>query len=367
VSDTSVKVTVDGRPLTSSDLALIRSVDVSEAMNAQTQVSIVIACNVDNVSNWSTPLDSLVAPFARFQVEIDRGEDSLVVPARATSASWSLRAGGLSMLTIAGLDASADLDREEHDRSWGGMSDADIASALLAPVATPKVGTITRPPDGTDRFTPHQRGTDWSFLRALAARNDFDVYLTSEKGVLLGVFDRIDPKAEAQKPPLDLGYGSLGGTASVQVQLVTGQRVRFTYGTDGQGGQQVAENDGTGNAMGTQSLGGATTVLRDGNDLPGTQTPDVAARVLAERSAFGASLSVTLTAPGMPLLRARRTVTVRGLGPLVSGPWLVKSVRHTITQGGHTQALTLTRNALGDSGAAGAGAGAAVAAVAGAL
>ena len=132
----------------------------------------------------------------------------------------------------------------------------------------------TPPPDGTDHFTPHQRATDWSFLRTLAARNDFDVYLTSENGVLLGVFDRIDPTAAAQAS-LDLGYGSLGGTASVQVQLVSGQRVRLTYGTPGQGEQQVAENDGTGNAMGTQSLGGATTVLRDANDLPGTQTPDV--------------------------------------------------------------------------------------------
>jgi phage protein D len=365
VGDTSVTVTVDGQPLTASDLTLIRSVDVSEAMNTQTQVSIVVACDVDNVSNWSTPLDSLVVPFARFQVEIDRGPDSLVVPARATSVSWSLQAGDTSTLTVAGLDASADLDREEQDRSWGGMSDADIASALLAPVATPKVGT-TPQPDGGDRFTPHQRSTDWSFLRTLAARNDFDVYLTSQGGVLFGVFDRVDPKAEPQAS-LDLGYGALGGTASVQVQLVTGQKVRYTYGTDGQGEQQVAENDGTGDAMGTQSLGGATTVLRDGNDLPGTQTPDVAARVLAERSAFGASLSVVLTAPGMPLLRARRTVTIRGLGTLVSGLWLVKSVRHTITQGGHVQALTLARNALGDSGAAGAGAGAAIAALAGAL
>jgi phage protein D len=365
VSDTSVKVKVDGKTLTASDLALIRSVDVSEAIKAQTQVSIVVTCNVDNASNWSTPLDSLVKPFAPFQVEINRGTASLVVPARATSASWSLQAGGLSTLTIAGLDASADLDKEEHDKDWGGMGDADIASALLAQYA-PTVGDIKQKPDGTDRFTPHQRGTDWSFLRQLAERNDFDVYLTSDmNGVLHGVFDRIDTKAEPQKPPLDLGYGSLGGTASVQVQLVTGQRVKLTYGIDGQKEQQVAENDGKGNAMGTRSLGGATTVLRDVNDLPGTQTPDVAARVLAERSAFGASMSVTLTAPSMPLLRARRTVTVRGLGSLVSGLWLVQSVRHTITQGGHVQALTLTRNALGDSGAAGAGA--ADAALAGAL
>jgi phage protein D len=226
------------------------------------------------------------------------------------------------------------------------------------------VGT-TPPPDGTDNFIPHQHATDWSFLKALAARNDFDVYLTSENGQLIGVFDRIDPTA-APQASLDLGYGALGGLADVQVQLVAGQRVQFTYGVPGEGDQQVAENDGTGSAMGTQSLGGATVVLRDGNDLAGIQTPDVAARVLAERSAFGATLSVTLTAPSMPLLRARRTVTVRGLGPLVSGLWLVKSVRHTITPGGHAQAVTLTRNALGDSGTP-TGTGAAMAALAGAL
>jgi phage protein D len=364
VADTSVALAVGGQVLTADDLALISSVDVSEAMNAQTQIGVVVACDVDNTSDWSTPLDSLVVPFAPFEVTIARGTDSLVVPARATSASWSLQAGAPSTLTIAGLDASADLDREEHDQSWGGVSDADIASALLGPVATPQLGT-TPPTDGTGNFTPHQRATDWSFLKALAARNDFDVYLTSENGQLLGVFDRIDPTA-APQATLDLGYGSLGGLANVQVQLAAGQRVQYTYGIPGEGDQQVAENDGTGNAMGAQSLGGATTVLRDGNDLAGVQTPDVAARVLAERSAFGASLSLTLTAPDMPLVRARRTVTVRGLGTLVSGLWLVKSVRHTITQGGHTQAITLTRNALGDSGTD-TGLGAEAAALAGAL
>ena len=71
------------------------------------------------------------------------------------------------------------------------------------------------------------------------------------------------------------------------------------------------------------------------------------ATAMAERSAFTASLTATLAAPNMPLLRARRTVTVRGLGSLLDGLWLVKSVTHQITQAGHTQALALTRNALG--------------------
>jgi hypothetical protein len=367
VPDSSVTLTVSGLTLSASDMALVSSVDVLEAMYAQTQVSVVVTCDVDNTGEWSTPLDSLVAPFAPFQIEIDRDGQSLIVPARATSASWSLQPGSLSTLTIAGLDASADLDQVEQNRSWAGVSDADIARTLLGPVATPQTGQ-TPLPDGADRFTAHQRGTDWSFLRALAQRNDFDVYLTvGDQGVLTGVFDKIDPNGPEQAT-LDLGYGSLGGVATVQVQLAASQHVLFCYGVEGEGDQQVAENDGTGNAMGAQSLGGATTVLRDSNDLPGVQSPDVAAQALAERSAFCATLSVSLTGPAMPLLRARQTAVVTGLGTVLSGKWLVQSVRHTITQGGHVQALTLTRNALGAASAGpDAAAEAGVAALAGAL
>lgn len=364
MTDTRVSITVGGSPIADADLSRVRTVTVSEAMNSQTQVSIEVTSEADNTSNWTSPLDSLVHPMAPFEIIMTRGSDSLAVSARAATATWSLQAGGLSTLTIAGIDASADLDRDEHDRSWGGASDAEIATALLAPFAPVQVGT-TATPDGTDKYTPHQRGTDWSFLRALASRNDFDVYVVSQNGTLIGVFDKIDPLA-APQASLDLGYGALGGTASVEVQLLVGQTVQVTHGTPGDGEQQIASDDGTGNAMGTQSLGGATTVLRDANDVTGTQTAADMARSLAEQSAFGAGLSVTLDAPAMPLLRARRPVTVRGLGTLISGQWLVKSVRHTVTPAGHSQAISLTRNALGDSGSAGGLAGA-VAALAGAL
>ena len=232
MSDTSVVVSVGGRPLPANALDSVQSVDVSEAMGAQTQVSVVVTARVSDRSDWTSPLDALVGPFAPFQVAITRGPDELVVPARATSAAWSLQAGDLSSLTIAGLDASADLDREEHDKAWGGVSDANIASALLGTICTPRVGT-TPQPDGTDTFTPHQRATDWAYLRTLAARNDFDVYMTSEHGRLVGVFDRTDPLA-APQATLDLGYGALGGAASVSVQLVSGQKVDVTHGAEGQ-------------------------------------------------------------------------------------------------------------------------------------
>ena len=360
MSDTTVSVSVGGRPLPASALSSVSSVDVNEAMNAQTQVSVVVTATTDDKSGWSSPLDSLVQPFAEFEVAIRRGDDALVVPARSTSAAWSVQAGTASTLTIAGLDASADLDQEDHDKPWEGVSDAAIARELLGRVGTPRV-TDTQAPEGTDTSTPRQRGTDWAYLRMLAERNQFDVYVTSENGQVIGVFAPTDVLAHPSAR-LDLGYGALGGTASVNVQLVAGQAVKVTHAVEGEQEQQVAFNDGRGQAMGSQSLGGAVTVLRHEHDLEGRQSVEVAARVMAENSAFGATLSISLTAPSMPLLRARRTVTVRGLGPLVSGLWLVKSVRHTITPGGHTQSVSLTRNALGErAGAAGGLLGAAMA------
>ena len=276
-----------------------------------------------------------------------------MVPARATSASWSLQAGGLSTLTVAGLDASADLDREERDRPGAGSSDADIASALLAAGrASPRVG----PDAGPGRHRPLHPAPARDRLgvpETLAARNDFDVYVTSENGRHVRRLRPGRTRSRGRRPPLDLGYGSLGGSANVQVQLVSraaGDCSRTA--SAGEAAQQVARsNDGKGSAMGAQSLGGAATVLRDPSRRARPPDPGQGGPGPGRASAFGASMSVTLTAPDMPLVRARRTVRVRGLGPLVSGKWLVKSVRHTVTQAGHTQALALTRNALGDSAA----------------
>ena len=346
--ETITKVSIGGTALPEAGAARVLSIDVSEAMNAQTQVSIVAMVSVDDVSTWTSPLDPLAEPFAKFEISIVRGrdEDALVVPARATSASWTIQPGGASSMTVAGLDASAELDREEKEKSWAGLSDGDIARQLLAPVGTPRVGTT--PPARAESAAPRQRGTDWAYVKQLAERNQFDVWVTSENGTPKAVFDKVDPLAKPSVT-LDLGYGALGGSANVTVQLVAGQAVKVTHAVEGQPDQQVAFNDGKGHAMGPRSLGGAVTVLRHEQDLDGRQTPDDAARIMAENSAFGATLSITLAAPETPLVRARRTAMIRGLGPQLSGLWLVRSVRHAVTPGGHTQTVSLTRNALGDS------------------
>jgi hypothetical protein len=64
------------------------------------------------------------------------------------------------------------------------------------------------------------------------------------------------------------------------------------------------------------------------------------------------------------VLRAGMLVALNGIGAVLSGNWIVWTVRHTLTQQGHKMAFTLLRNAVGNPPSGGGGA---LGALAGAL
>lgn len=53
------------------------------------------------------------------------------------------------------------------------------------------------------------------------------------------------------------------------------------------------------------------------------------------------------TTIGLPSLRAKRNLEVRGVGRKFSGVYYVEAVRHRIDSGGYSCEVTLRRNALG--------------------
>ncbi|WP_170850833.1 hypothetical protein [Arthrobacter sp. OV608] len=335
---------------------------LEEALGGQSKVSVVVTMATGMRSTWNSPLDSLVAPAARFGVEIYRGGRSFSVDARSVAASWSFVPGGVSTLTVEGMDRSVELDRRDVQKLWQDTTDSTIARTIFGDHGLP--AQVDSTPSGADSetYSPQQDATDWAFLKGLAGRNGFDVYVESVEGVPTGMFRKIDVTA-APQVRITLGYGEQGGRVGASVQLLTGQEVHVTRSVPGTADVDVANDNGMGQAMGSRSLGGVTLVRT--NTSAGMSVVDArtTAIAMAERSAFGATLTVTLTAPDAPLVRARRTVRVAGLGEILDGPWLVRSVRHTVTPGGHTQALSLTRNALGDPAAGGVGALAAAAGV----
>jgi phage protein D len=356
--DTRTVIAVGGSPLSPSDLFRVQSVHVEETLGAPDKVSIAVAMDTDNRSGWTSPLDALVAPAKPFTVTLTRGGVSYSIDARSVSASWNLVAGGLSTLTVEGMDRSVEMDRKHFQCLWDRTTDSAIASTLFSRYGLAlKVGS-TPARTGPAVYSPQQDKTDWAFLQDLAGRNGFDVRVETIDGTPTGVFERINPTQDAQTS-IDLGYGELGGTASASVQLLAGQEVHVTRSIPDTGGTDSASDLGTKNAMAEVSLGSATTL--HANAAAGVSVVDAqtTATAMAERSAFAANLTATLAAPNMPLLRARRTVTVRGLGSVLDGLWLVKSVTHQITPAGHTQALALTRNALGAAAGSGGAASAA--------
>jgi hypothetical protein len=364
MADTTVGISINGAALSAADLTRVQSVHVEQTTGGRDLVSVVVSVLADNRSNWTSPLDALVAaPAVPFRVTLTRSGDALTVEGFSGSVSWQLTPGGLSTLSVSGMDGSVNLDRVEQTTPQLG-TDSEVAEAIFSRNGlTAQVGSTT----STDSsFTPQQRATDWWFLQQLAQRNNFDVWVEITDGQPLWHFEAVELDGTPQTT-LNLGFGSHGGTPSATVDMLAGRTVQVTRVVPGTTTVDQATDDGDGAAMGPRSLAGWATVRADRGDTSGTQDAATTARSLAQSSAFGATLSVSLSVPSMPLLRAHRTVDVAGVGPLLSGTWLVRTVSHTVTQGGHTQDVTLVRNALGSSAGAGgvAGAGAALASAVG--
>jgi phage protein D len=354
--ETRTSITVNGALLGAHDLDLVQSLSLEETLGGQDKVSITVQLVTSSSSAWTSSLDPLVAPATPFHVTLTRGTDTVEVEARSVSASWQIAPGGSSTITVEGMDRSVELDRQDVQRLWQDTNDAAIADTIFSEHGLAALVDSTPSGADSDTYSPQQSATDWAFLKGLAGRNGFDLHVGSVNGVVTGVFGKIDVTAPAQAT-IALGYGPLGGSASASVQLLAGQEVHVTRTVPGTSDVDAASDNGQGHAMGSRSLGGVTLVRTHTAGSVSVLDAQSTATAMAERSAFGATLNATLTSADSPLIRARRTVTVAGLGEALDGLWLVRSVRHTVTQGGHSQALGLIRNALGNP-AEGGGAGA---------
>lgn len=345
--ETRTTITIDGATLREHDLDLVQSLSLEETLGGQDKVSVTVQLVTSDSSAWSSSLDPLVAPATPFHVALTRGGETVEVEARSVSASWQIAPGGSSTITVEGMDRSVELDRQDVQRLWQDTDDAAIAETIFSEHGLAAQVDSTPTGADSDTYSPQQSATDWAFLKGLAGRNGFDLHVESVNGVVTGVFRRVDVNAAAQTT-LALGYGALGGSATASVQLLTGQEVHVTRTVPGTSDVDTASDSGRGHAMGSRSLGGVTLVRTNTAGSVGVLDAQTTATAMAERSAFGATLTATLTSADSPLVRARRTVTVAGLGEALDGLWLVRSVRHTITPGGHSQAVGLIRNALGN-------------------
>jgi phage protein D len=348
--DTTLKIELDGEAVADEDIQELLDVQVEESSVDADAATLVARVEPGADGEWVSLLDSLVTPQTGVAVEIARGEVSYRFDGVSTEAVWDLDAGGSSRLTVKAVDRTLELDLEEKVVAWPGTSESGIAEAIFGSYGLD--ANVESTPSGPDPdvHVLIQRATDMGFLRSLATKWGYAVYLESENGRGVGHFHPIDPLADPQGE-LALGFGGDALRVETRAQLSAGQRVhaeRIPVLTDA---PQTGDSAGDDEAQGQRTLGGQATLLLAPDDVTGEVDPLAAATGIARLSAFAATLTTEVDTAGVGLmLRAKRTVLVKGLGSSLSGLYLVQRVRHVLGADRHRQQLTLVRNALGLTG-----------------
>lgn len=348
--DTRLLVEVDGTTVGDEDLLALAEVVVEESTDAGDAVHISAAVDAGDGGQWTSLLDPLVTPRTALVVGITNGDVSYRFEGSSTEAEWVIDAAGSSSLAVKAIDRTLDMDAAELVVAWPGASDATIASAIFA-----NYGLSTKVDDTPDGPDPDvhvvlQRATDWAFLRALAAKWGYATFVEADGDTLVGHFRLLDPLADPQAT-LSLGFGGDATKVRVTARLTAGETLSASRLRTLSDATDSATADGTDQAQGTSPLGGQVTLLLTPADVDGEIDATAAVTGLARRAASAVTLDadIDVATTGI-MLRSRRTVLVKGLGDTLSGRYVVDRVRNRVTPAGHTQSVTLTRNALGLTG-----------------
>jgi len=262
-------------------------------------------------------------------------------------------------LEVWGQDASVLMGLTETVKVWSGMTDADVAEQILSSYgfsADPANSKEPGPVHSEDEHALVQRDSDAEFLRRLARRTGrwFRVVSADKPGKRTGFFasptldsppvatiDVTDP-AKSTVTVLDFSWDAARPTSvqSRQVSLTDNDQAGVS-GDTSDSGLTLLDARGLAAFTGRER----TVVLTAAADT--AALPDRTAGVLRESGWFVRCEGTADVNVLKRVLRVGDVVEVTGCGSLLSGDYLVWSVRHTFTTQAHTMAFALVRNALG--------------------
>lgn len=348
MADSVFTIKVGGRALAPGDLDRIVELQLEEATQEADAAVLTARLDPDSSGDWRSPLDDLATPKTALVVEVQRDGDTYRFEGSATEATWQVEPGGPSQLVVKAVDRTLEMALEEKVVSWR-SADSAIADSILSSYGfRPDVKATPDKPD-PDVHVVLQRATDLAFLRSLAGKWGYALYLEAGTAGVSAVFKPLEPTAQPQTD-LSLGFGGAARSVSVHARLLAGREVKVARIATLAKTTTKADDTGQADAQGSRSLGGRTIGLLSPNELDGEIDPTEAAKALARRSAFGLTLDAELDPQRVDaLMRARRTVSVGGLGSSLSGTYLVDRVRHRVRPDIHVQTVTLVRNALGSA------------------
>ncbi len=363
---------IDGTPVAADFYDSISSLQVEENSDLPDALRIVFPVSAAN-DDLTWVGDDRLRPYANLAVTVtpdEGGATQCIFDGYVLSHNAHLQVGiTASTLEVGAQDASVLMGLTEAVKEWSGMTDGQVANDVFQQYGfTPSSdNTADDSPSHTDDgHTLMQRASDIDFLRRLARRNGrwCRVFCTDTPGSRTGYFampsldsdpvttlDLSDP-AKAQVQALDFHWDIArpNKVATRQASLSDTDKDGTVADTSDSGLPALDDRD-----LATFAGRDTTVVLTaaaDDDELPGR-----AQGLLREACWFArceGSVDISMI---KQVLRVGSVIAIENVGQLLSGKYLIRSVRHTITTGSHAMAFTLMRNAVGPSASSGGGLG----------
>jgi phage protein D len=352
----TIRILVEGRELDDiyPDLVSVE-VELDDALPAMFRLRISLLLQEDGT--WKHLDDARLRVWRK--VEVQAGLDDQLEPlitGHITHVRPAFHADPTRcVLDVWGLDRSVLLDREDRRAAWAGRKDSDIATELFSSYGLSSTVEDTTIVHDEAVSTIVQRETDWQFLSRLARRNGFDCYVEGNMGHFESPRAGRAPQAvlaahfgdETNVEDLTVEVNALTPAEVELCQLEPGTRDVLTASATTAAGPALGAVDaapGAGIAAGRVVLGqapatGATEMDALCHAVHGRQAWFVTARGTVAANRLGA------------VLRARATVTIKGVGKTYSGTYLVAHVTHAFSDDGYVQRFEAKRNGLEPTGA----------------
>ena len=356
------QILIDNTAVDDAFYEAIGTLEVEENALLPDALRLVLPVTIDN-GDLTWVGNKKVRPYANIAVVVtpDGGSPSCVFDGYVLSQLVHLQAGvTASTVEVRAQDASVLMSLEHKTVEWSGLTEGNVANQIFVQNYDfiPAGGNTAddSPAHASPGHTLMQRGTDLEFLRRLARRSGrwCRVTCADKPGVRTGYFAVPDLKASpaativlndpetASVPSLDFHWDVARPTKVLASQAsMTSSDPSGVNADTSDSGLPLLDARGLKEFAGKDSSVRLTTP-GDAADLP------VRARAVLREAGWFAGCSGTAEMSRLEqVLRVGAVVAVNGVGTLLSGNYLVTSVKHTIAANNHTMAFTTSRNAVG--------------------
>jgi phage protein D len=354
-------LSIDGAPASQELLQAIQQIEVQDHASMADMLRLRVVIGVkDGCAGWSFVDDDVFGRLSHIRIAVAVGSgraetliNAYVIETNATFANQP----GASILNVVAMDPTVKMHLKEKVKPWPSRADSDIATEIFSSPKyefTPIVDTTTWRRQENDQ-TLMQRGTDIQFLRQLAHRNGFEVYVETNR--LTGVVEGHFHAPRLHLPPQGVLLVNMRDATNVNsfnarfdmLRPTTAQATNLDVESREHQQAQVGSSRLT--ALGRETTLTAQQqrrVLLYQTGLTRTGEAQTYAQAVVDQSALAiiADGELNTVAYG-GLLCAKSTIEVCGAGETFSGIYYVERVQHILTPDSYKQNFTLRRNAVG--------------------